>query len=115
MVWASYEESCGQSCTVLSVCVVTFLYDYYLWVSQVALVVKNLPANTGGTKDVGSIFGLGRSPGVGNGPPTPVFLPGKCHGQRSLAGYRPWCCKESDTTEQLSTTTSKKMWEIFGR
>ena len=54
---------------VIFVCVVIFLYDYYLWVSQVALVVKNLPANTGGTRDVGSILGLGRSPGVGNGPP----------------------------------------------
>ena len=27
--------------------------------------------------------------------PTPVFLPGKSHGQRSLAGYSPWDCKES--------------------
>ena len=31
--------------------------------------------------------------------PTPVFLPGDSHGQRSLAGYSPWGCKESDTTE----------------
>ena len=30
--------------------------------------------------------------------PTPVFLPGEFHGQRSLAGYSPWGCKESDTT-----------------
>ena len=29
--------------------------------------------------------------------PTSVFLPGEFHGQRSLAGYRPWNCKESDT------------------
>ena len=34
--------------------------------------------------------------------PTPVFLPGEFHGQRSLAGYSPWSCKESDTTEQLT-------------
>ena len=34
---------------------------------------------------------------------TPVFLPGKFHGQRSLAGYSPWGHKESDTTERLST------------
>ena len=34
--------------------------------------------------------------------PTPVFLPGKSHGQRSLAGCSPWGHKESDiTTEQL--------------
>ena len=33
--------------------------------------------------------------------PTPVFLPGKFHGQRSLVGYSPWGCEESDTTEGL--------------
>ena len=31
--------------------------------------------------------------------PTPIVLPGKSHGQRSLAGYCPWGHKESDTTE----------------
>ena len=30
---------------------------------------------------------------------TSVFFPGKSHGQRSLAGYSPWVCKESDTAE----------------
>ena len=34
--------------------------------------------------------------------PTPVLLPGKFHGQRSLVGCNPWGCKESDTTEQLN-------------
>ena len=33
--------------------------------------------------------------------PTPVFLPGKFHEQRSLAGYSPWGRKESDTTGRL--------------
>ena len=33
--------------------------------------------------------------------PTPVFLPGKSHGWRSLVGYSPWGCKELDTAEQL--------------
>ena len=37
--------------------------------SQVVLVVKNLPANAGDTRDVGSILGLGRSPGGGHGNP----------------------------------------------
>ena len=31
--------------------------------------------------------------------PTPVFLPGKYHGQTSLVGYSPWGCKELETTE----------------
>ena len=35
--------------------------------------------------------------------PTPVFLPGKFHGQRSLAGYSPWGRKQLDTTWWLST------------
>ena len=35
--------------------------------------------------------------------PTPVFLPGESHGQRSLMGYSPCGHKESDTTERLST------------
>ena len=34
--------------------------------------------------------------------PTPVLLPGKTRGQRSLEGYSPWGRKESDVTEQLS-------------
>ena len=62
--------------------------------------------------DPGLIPGLGRSPGEGNGnllqcswrrkwQPTPVFLPGESHGQRSLAGYSPRGCEESDTTERL--------------
>ena len=39
--------------------------------------------------DPASIPGLGRFSGKGNGNPFP-FLPGKSHGQRSLAGYNPW-------------------------
>ena len=37
--------------------------------------------------------------------PTPVFLPGKSHGQRSLAGYSLWGLKELDMTEQAHTYT----------
>ena len=38
--------------------------------------------------------------------PTPVFLPGKSHGQKSLAGYSPQGHKPLDMTQQLNTTTS---------
>ena len=51
-------------------------------------VVKNSPANTG---DMGSIPGSRRSPWRRKWQPPPVFLPGKSHGQRSLAGCSPWC------------------------
>ena len=40
--------------------------------------------------DTGLIHGPERFPGEGNGNPTPIFLPGKSHGQKSLAGYSPW-------------------------
>ena len=63
-----------------------------------ALVVKNLHANAG---DSGSIPGI---PWSRKKQPTPVFLPGKFQEQRSLAGYSPWGCKESDMIEWLSTT-----------
>ena len=52
-----------------------------------ALAVKNLTANAGDVRDVGSVLGLGRSPGGGN--LTPVFLSGESHVQRSLVGYSP--------------------------
>ena len=68
----------------------------HLWTSQVTLVVKNLPANSGDARDTGSIPGSGRSPGEGNGNLLhPVFVPRKSHGQRSLVG--PWGRKKSDT------------------
>ena len=52
-------------------------------------MVKNLPAKARDIRDAGSIPGLGRSPGEGNGKPTPVVLPGESYGQRSLVGYGP--------------------------
>ena len=58
-----------------------------------------LPCNVG---DLGSIPGSGRSPGERKWQPTPVFLPGKYHEQRSLEGYSPWDCKEPDTTERVT-------------
>ena len=65
--------------------------------------VKNLPESE---RDLGSIPGVGKIPQKRAWQPSPVFLPGEFHGQRSLVGYSPWCCKESDTTDRLSTTHS---------
>ena len=50
---------------------------------------------------------LGKIPWKGAWQPTPVFLPEESHGQRSLAVYSPWSCKESDrmeATEHVCTT-----------
>ena len=67
--------------------------------SQMALEVKNLPANAGDKRDMGSIPGSGGFPGGGTWQPTSVFFPGEFHGQRSLVGYSPKGHKESDMTE----------------
>ena len=44
--------------------------------------------------------------------PSPVFLPGEFHGQRSLVGYSPWRRKESDTTEHLTYTHTGSLSSI---
>ena len=72
--------------------------------------VKNLPANAGDTRDVGSIPELERYPGKKKWPRAPVFLPGKSHGQRNLAGYSPWDRKDLDTTLQLN----HNIFSVFG-
>ena len=45
--------------------------------------------------------------------PTPVFLPGESHGQRSPAGYSPWGLKESDRTEQVTLSLSRAVDNIL--
>jgi len=57
---------------------------------------KEYTCNAG---DLGSIPGLGRSPGEGHGNPLQFSCLEKPHGQRSLVGYSPWGHKELDTTE----------------
>ena len=58
------------------------------------------------------------SPWVGKIPwrrkwqPIPVLMPGKFLGWRSLVGYSPWGCKESDTTERLHFT-SHIQWDVI--
>ena len=60
--------------------------------------------SAGNAGHLGSIPGLGRSPGEGHGNPPQDSCLETHHGQRSLVGYSPWGHKESDTTERLSTT-----------
>ena len=62
-------------------------------------VVKNLPANAGDTRDAGSIPRSGRSPEEGNGNP----LQYSCLENSIDRPPGPRGCKESDTTERLST------------
>ena len=58
-------------------------------------MVKNPPANVG---DRDLIPEVGKIPWRRKWQPTPVFVPGKSHEQKSLVGYGPWGYKESDAT-----------------
>ena len=78
---------------------------YVVKVSQVALVVKNLPANAGGPNRYRFDRWVGMIPWRRKWQPTPVFSPGESYGQRSLAGYSPWGHEESDKTEHAHTGT----------
>ena len=66
-------------------------------------MVKNQPANAEDTGDSGSIPGLGRSPGGGNGNSLQYSCLEKSHGRRSLEGYSPSGRKELDKTEHVDT------------
>ena len=63
--------------------------------SQMAQWQKKLPASAGDSRGAVSI------PWSRKWKLTPMFLPVKFHGQRSLAGYSPWGCRESDMTQHL--------------
>ena len=70
--------------------------------SPVAPVVKNPPANSGDTRDVGLISGLGKSSGGGHG--NPLQYPCLENPmERGPVGYSPWGRKELDTTDRLSS------------
>ena len=65
------------------------------WASLVAQTVRNLPA----IQETQIQF-LGQEDPLEKGMAThSISLHGEFHGQRSLAGYNPWGCKELDTTE----------------
>ena len=80
------------------------------WASLVAQLVKNLPTVR---ETLGSIPGLGRSPGGGHGNPLQYSCLENPCGQRSLAGYSPWGGKESDTTERLSRAERCAAGRVF--
>ena len=56
---------------------------------------------------------VGKIPWRRAGQPTPLFLPGESHEQRSLVGYSPQGCKESDTTEQLNTHAGTTVRDVM--
>ena len=68
------------------------------WTSQMALVVKNPPANAGDIRDTGSIPGSGRTPGEGNGNP----LQCSCLGNPMDRGT--WWATDHGVAKELDTT-----------
>ena len=86
-----------------------YLLDTSAWDSYVPSLIgfpdgsegEESACNAGDTGDAGSIPGSGKISWSKEWQPTPVFLPGKFHGQRSLVGCSPKGCKESDTTGHM--------------
>ena len=70
-----------------------------MWASLVSSDGKESACNAG---DLGLISGLGRSPGEGNGNPLQYSCLENPNGQRSVSGYSPQGCKESDMAERLT-------------
>ena len=82
-----------------------FLLKYFLhWILGFpgGTVLNNLPVNARDTRRRLNSW-VGKITWRRKWQTAPVFLPGKLHGQRSLAGYSPWGGKELDMTEWLST------------
>ena len=79
--------------------------ENFSFIEDIILLYLYVPCGSAGKQstcnvgDLGSIPGLGRSPGEGKG--YPVFCPREFHEL-----YSPWGCKESDMTEQLSLSLS---------
>ena len=109
MFWVSYPRNhCQIQHREVLLCVLS-LTCRSLRASLVSKRVKRLPAMWEiWVQSLGQEWGRpGFSPWVRKIPcrrkwqPTPVILPGKSHGRRSLVGYSSWGRKESDTTERL--------------
>ena len=82
--WISTHPACSK---ISSPVKTKFLLAPTSWVSERSDVVV---AQTGKNSPCSSIPGLGRIPWRREWLPTPVFLPGESHRQKSLAGYSPW-------------------------
>ena len=75
-----------------------FVFDFNYYVSQVALVIKNLPANAEDIRDTGLSPGSGRSPGEGNGNPLQYSCLLNSMDREAWQATQS-CLKESDMTE----------------
>ena len=82
---------------------------------QCSLLHQGFPGGSDGkesaysVEDLSLVPGLGRSPGGGHGNLLQYSCLESLHEQRSLKGYSPWGCNESDMTELLSTAQHNRM------
>ena len=131
--WGAYHGAANSRCkTVTWVCF--SISETLLWQKDLSLTASSLCLNSG-NKNQETPNGLlwwsrlyrtwlqcgrpGFYPWIRKIPwrrkqqPTPVFLSGESHGQRSLVGYSPWGHKESDRMEQLSLSLSfNSKWNL---
>ena len=104
----------------LQICVSIYLYkdvsfgNFSLLASLSGMATHSdiLEESTCHVVDLGWIPGLGRSPEEENSYPLQYSCLENSHGQRSLAAYSLWCCKDLDMTEQLRT--AQDTWVISG-
>ena len=103
----------------ISICILVFFFSPLLHPNQYPLLYimycwwlsgRESACNAG---DPGSIPGLGRFPWRRAQKSTPVSLPGKFHGQRSLAGYSPQECRVGHDWSQLSTHATQYLSSVF--
>ena len=100
---ATYSKSDCPYLPTLILHIASSCISFYVWCifisffSSVAsytflggAVVRNLPASARDARGMGSISGSGRILWMRKWQPTPVFLPRKSHGLKSLAGCHPW-------------------------
>ena len=71
-------------------------------------MVKNPPAHAGDARDGGSILEVEKITWSRKWQSALIFLPGEPHGQRSLVGYSPWGCKESDAAEHTHRHSKRR-------
>ena len=94
------NKSLGTLCGTLVSC--------QLVIAIIIIIIMGFPVGSDGKEftcnegDLGSIPELRKSPGGEHGNPLQYSCLESLHGQRSLVGYNPWGCKESDMTERLN-------------
>ena len=105
----SPESFSSISCVYLMDCWSFLSFTHYplpvsvlIWDSQVALMIKNLPVNSGDVKEHKFDPWVGKIPWRRKWLPTPVLWPGE------FPLYSPWGCEESDKTERLSLSYRDK-------